>query len=80
MPTVPAPNRLSALQGNVLVAVAALVVYGAGAGVGERGIGGWVRVAGAGLGLGHGGGLVVEWMRRRGGCGVVLGAVVRQAL
>lgn len=63
MPTVPAPNRLSALQRDILVAVAALVVYSAGAGVGDRGVGGGVGVAG--LRLGHFGGLRRVERRKR---------------
>jgi hypothetical protein len=58
MSTVPAPDRLSTLQRDVHVAVAALVVDGARRGVDGAGVGGG-GVDGCLLGLvgGHGGGL-----------------------
>jgi hypothetical protein len=39
MSTVPAANRLAALERDVLVAVAAFVVYGASVGVDDGGVG-----------------------------------------
>lgn len=59
MPTVPAPNWLAALQRDILIAIAALVVHGARVGI-DGGSGGVLRAAGllglvAGVGLrGHG--------------------------
>lgn len=56
MTTVPASNRLPPLQRDILVAVAALVVHGAGVGIDLSGIGvgaAGVLAGGVGLLLGH---------------------------
>jgi hypothetical protein len=76
MSTVPAADRLAALERDVLVAVAALVVDGAGVGVDDSGVGrgglGWVVLLG-----GHGCGRVIcaefEWCDRCVGVGRVGG-------
>jgi hypothetical protein len=63
MPTVPAPNRLAALQRHILIAVTAFVVHGAGVGVDDGcvlragGLGRVVLLGGLGwVGCGGGGG------------------------
>ena len=84
MPTVPAPNRLSALQRNVHVAVAALVVNSA-RGCVDLADGRWVRGLLGVVGGGHFGGGVacVRFGCERGvegECGIVWWVKLREGV